>query len=47
MRMSYIAAGSTRDPIFIYSFAAVLYLFLTFLSMKLFNKLEKHFSRGY
>ena len=47
MRMSYIAAGSTRDPLFFYSFAAVLYLFLTFLSMQLFNKLEKHYSRGY
>ena len=47
MRMSYVAAGSTRDPLFFYSFAAVLYLFLTFLSMKLFNKLEKHYSRGY
>jgi len=47
MRMSYIAAGSTRDPLFFYSFAAVLYLFLTFLSMKLFNKLEKHYSRGH
>ena len=47
MRQSYIAAGSTRDPLFFYSFAAVLYLFLTFLSMKLFNRLEKHYSRGY
>ena len=47
MRMSYIAAGSTRDPLFFYSFAAVLYLFLTFLSMKLFNKLEQHYSKGY
>jgi len=47
MRMSYIAAGSTRDPLFFYSFAAVLYLFLTFLSMQLFNKLEKHYSKGY
>ena len=47
MRMSYIAAGSTRDPLFFYSFAAVLYLFLTFLSLKLFNKLEKHYSKGY
>ena len=35
MRQSYIAAGSTRDPLFFYSFAAVLYLSLTFLSMKL------------
>ena len=27
MRQSYIAAGSTRDPLLFYSFAAVLYLF--------------------
>ena len=47
MRQSYIAAGSTRDPLFFYSFAAVIYLFLTFLSMKLFNKLEKKYSKGY
>ena len=47
MRMSYIAAGSTRDPLFIYSFAAVLYLFLTYLSMQLFNRLEKHYIKGY
>ena len=47
MRQSYIAAGSTRDPLFFYSFAAVLYLFLTFISMRIFNKLEKHYSRGY
>jgi octopine/nopaline transport system permease protein len=47
MRQSYIAAGSTRDPLFFYSFAAVLYLLLTFLSMKLINKLEVRYSRGY
>jgi octopine/nopaline transport system permease protein len=47
MRQSYIAAGSTRDPLFFYSFAAVLYLLLTFLSMKLINKLEIKYSRGY
>ena len=47
MRQSYIAAGSTRDPQFFYSFTAILYLFLTFLSMKLFNKLEKNFNKGY
>ena len=47
MRMSYIAAGSTRDPLFFYSFAAVLYLFLTYLSMQMFNKLEKYYSRGF
>ena len=47
MRQSYIAAGSTRDPLFFYSFAAVLYLSLTFLSMKLINKLEIKYSRGF
>ena len=47
MRQSYIAAGSTRDPLFFYSCAAVLYLMLTYLSMKLINKLEVKYSRGY
>ena len=47
MRQSYIAAGSTRDPLFFYSFAAVLYLLLTFLSMKLINKLEIKYRKGY
>ena len=47
MRQSYIAAGSTRDPLLFYSFAAALYLLLTFLSMKLINKLEEKYSRGY
>ena len=47
MRQSYVAAGSTRDPLFFYSFAAVLYLLLTFLSMKLINKLEVKYSKGY
>ena len=47
MRQSYFAAGSTRDPLFFYSFAAVLYLLLTFISMKLINRLEVKYSRGY
>ena len=47
MRQSYVAAGSTRDPLFFYSFAAVLYLLLTYLSMKLINRLEIKYSRGY
>ena len=47
MRQSYIAAGSTRDPLFFYCFAAVLYLILTFLSMKLINRLEVKYSRGF
>ena len=47
MRQSYIAAGSTRDPLFFYCFAAVLYLMLTFLSMKLINRLEVKYSRSF
>ena len=47
MRQSYVAAGSTRDPLFFYSCAAVLYLLLTFFSMKLINRLEAKYSRGY
>ena len=47
MRQSYVAAGSTRDPLFFYSFAAILYLMLTFLSMKLINRLELKYSKGY
>ena len=47
MRQSYVAAGSTRDPLLFYSFAAVLYLLLTFISMKVFNRLENHYSRGF
>ena len=47
MRQSYIAAGSTRDPLFFYSFAAVLYLLLTYFSMKLINNLEARHNRGY
>ena len=47
MRQSYIAAGSTRDPLFFYSFAAVLYLLLTYFSMKLLNRLEVRYSRGH
>ena len=47
MRQSYVAAGSTRDPLFFYSFAAVLYLMITFFSMKLINKFEAKYSRGF
>ena len=47
MRQSYIAAGSTRDPLFFYSFAAILYLMLTYLSMKFINRLEVKYNKGY
>ena len=33
--------------LFFYCFAAVLYLMLTFLSMKLINRLEVKYSRGF
>ena len=47
MRQSYIAAGSTRDPLFFYTFAAILYLLLTFLSMKFINRMELKYNRGF
>tara|TARA_Y100000816_G_scaffold133334_1_gene94201 strand:- start:225 stop:917 length:693 start_codon:yes stop_codon:yes gene_type:complete len=47
MRQSYIAAGSTRDPLFFYTFAAILYLLLTFLSMKFINRMEVKYNRGF
>ena len=47
MRQSYIAAGSTRDPLLFYTVAAILYLMLTFLSMKFINKMEIKYNRGY
>ena len=47
MRQSYVAAGSTRDPLFFYSFAGILYLLLNFLSLKIFNRLENHYGKGF
>ncbi len=47
MRQSYIAAGSTRDPLLFYTVAAILYLGLTFLSMKIINKMELKYNKGY
>ena len=47
MRQSYIAAGSTRDPLLFYTIAAILYLSLTFLSMKIINKMELKYNKGY
>ncbi len=44
MRQSYIAAGSTRNPLFFYMFAAVIYLILTTFSLKFFNKLERKYN---
>ena len=47
MRQSYIAAGSTRDPLLFYTVAAILYLILTFLSKKIINRLEIKYNKGY
>jgi len=47
MRQSRIASGVTRDPLFFYSIAALLYLMLTFLSMKLINRLEVKYKKGF
>ena len=44
MRQSYIASGSTRNPLFFYLFAAVIYLILTTFSLKFFNRLEKRYN---
>ena len=44
MRQSYIAAGSTRNPLFFYIFAAVIYLILTTCSLKFLNKLERKYN---
>ncbi len=46
MRQSRIAAGATRDPLFFYSIAALIFLMLTFLSMRLINKLELKYRKG-
>jgi len=47
MRQSRIAAGATRDPLFFYSIAALIFLILTFLSMRLINKLELKYKKGF
>jgi ABC-type arginine transport system, permease component len=47
MIQSYIATGSTRDPLFFYCFAAILYLMLTYISMKIINRLEIKYTMGY
>ena len=44
MRQSYIASGVTRNPLLFYCVAAFLYLILTTLSLKYFNKLEKKYN---
>ena len=44
MRQSYIASGVTRNPLLFYCVAAFLYLILTTISLKYFNKLENKYN---
>ena len=44
MRQSYIASGVTRNPLLFYCAAAFLYLILTTISLKYFNKLENKYN---
>tara|TARA_B100000579_G_C22787102_1_gene832501 strand:+ start:581 stop:1267 length:687 start_codon:yes stop_codon:yes gene_type:complete len=44
MRQSYIASGATRNPLLFYLFAAFLYLILTTISLRYFNKLEQKYN---
>lgn len=46
MRMSNLAAGSTRNPFLFYSAAAVLYLLMTSVSTYAFERAERHANRG-
>ncbi|MGP1394111.1 MAG: ABC transporter permease [Inquilinaceae bacterium] len=46
MRMASIASGSTRQPFTFYVTAAVLYLAMTTVSTVMFDRGERHFSRG-
>lgn len=46
MRMSFVAAGSTREPFIFYLTAAVLYLAMTTVSQALFQRGERAASRG-
>ena len=41
------SSGIHVGPVSEYVFAAILYLLLTFLSMKFLNRLEKNYSRGF
>ena len=44
MRQSYIASGVTRNPLLFYCVAAFLYLILTTVSLRYFNKLENKYN---
>lgn len=47
MRQSRIASAFTRDPLFFYSIAGLIFLILTFLSMKLINKFEAKYKNKF
>ncbi|MFC5355769.1 ABC transporter permease [Azospirillum himalayense] len=46
MRVSHVAAGSTRQPFLFYTTAAVLYLLLTTVSTVAFERAERYANRG-
>jgi octopine/nopaline transport system permease protein len=46
MRVTHLAAGATREPFLFYSAAAVLYLALTSVSTRLFDRAELVANRG-
>ncbi|AWK89566.1 ABC transporter permease [Azospirillum thermophilum] len=46
MRVSHVAAGSTRQPFLFYSTAAALYLLLTTVSTTAFERAERYANRG-
>lgn len=46
MRVSNLAAGSTRNPFLFYAAAAVLYLLMTSVSTYAFDRAERHANRG-
>jgi ABC-type arginine transport system permease subunit len=46
MRKSYLAAGNTKEPIFFFMLACVIYLVLSGVLLLLFSYAERYFNRG-
>ncbi|TIT28496.1 MAG: ABC transporter permease subunit, partial [Mesorhizobium sp.] len=47
MRAAAVAAGITRSPLLFYCMAAAMFFGMTVASQVLFNRVEKHFNRGF
>ncbi|TIU62565.1 MAG: ABC transporter permease, partial [Mesorhizobium sp.] len=47
MRAAAVAAGITRSPLLFYCMAAAMFFAMTVASQVLFNRVEKHFNRGF